>query len=463
MADRWAWIAAAICGIFVSCSPESPSSPESPLEPGNASESLATTTENRTLGNQVLVLIDTLRTDHLPFYGYSKDTAPYLNRLAKQGVIFTQAHSTSSWTAPSSASVFTGLYPPQHGITQGFHATRTHRDEVASSGRDELKLRGLPESPTLPELMREAGYRTLAVTGNVNISAPLGFDRGFEHFEHFRRATADWIRDRVLDWHSKGLFEGPYFLYLHVNDAHMPYEARSPWYQPHEEDVQDALSRYDSEIRYLDQILGELHETLGWEQDTLVTVVSDHGEEFMDHGQMGHKYSLYRELNDAVFLFHQPQRFPGNRQVSTPVSLVDVLPTLLDAAGNAVPLDRVGRSLLPLLQGGESGDAAEWSERVLFAHREREPGPDRLWGAIRGPWKLIVEEGTEQTWLFHRDRDPKEQENVAEVEPDVVRFLGQALREFRENRKVHGTSTTIDLDAELMDDLEALGYTEDSR
>ena len=137
--------------------------------------------QDRSRPNVVVIVIDTLRADHLPLYGYAHPTTPFLSELARDGIVFDRAYSTSSWTAPATASLFTSLYPFQHGVVTGMVATlRARRLDPT------ITLNAIPgEATTLPEIMRRAGYRTFGVADNLNICAAEGFDQGFDEFRSY--------------------------------------------------------------------------------------------------------------------------------------------------------------------------------------------------------------------------------------------------------------------------------------
>ena len=155
-----------------------------------------------------------------------------------------------------------------------------------------------------PSAMKQAGYRTLGVANNPNMGPEIGLNRDFDRFH--ADGSADQL-GRVLTewWEEPG--SGPRFAYLHLNDAHSPYLGRSPWYVETGDPQADALSAYDSGIAYLDQYIGRLVAQFAWEDD-LVCVVSDHGEEFGDHGNTGHLFSLQRELTQALFVHERFER-----------------------------------------------------------------------------------------------------------------------------------------------------------
>ena len=175
--------------------------------------------------NVVLLMLDTLRPDHLELFGHERKTAPFLAELAGRSVVFANAFSTSSKTSPATASLFTGTYPTRHGVIRGLEVTESQIDRLRKAGMNKISVQTLPKSlPTLPELMREAGYRTYAAIANTNINEDMGFARGFDRFE-----CANWIDAeetvRLLEPWAEELVTGstPYFLYLHFIDPHHPY------------------------------------------------------------------------------------------------------------------------------------------------------------------------------------------------------------------------------------------------
>ena len=427
-----------------------------------------------------LILIDTLRPDHLQSHGYASETSPFLAELAGRAVVFDNAFSTSSWTAPSTASVFTGLYPNEHGVVAGFRAQSKvvgeegegdpdGPDDGPDDGPGAIELITMPGLPTLPELLKAAGYVTHGLATNINIGAELGFDRGFDEFERLHKEPAEGIVARALEW-REGLDPAePYFLYLHLNDVHKPYEGREEFgYAPPAEDGshEDKVAAYDSEIRYVDHWLERLFEGMGWDDgEAVVMLVSDHGEEFRDHGGWGHRYSLHAEVNDVLMMLYAPGLgVAGGRRAASNVSLIDVRATLLEAAGyggdELGALAGSGRSLLDLAREPDAP-----LDRTLFAHRvrgrsdapllERKP----LWSVVAGRWKLLDngEKGTVQ--LFDTRADPAELRDLADERPDVVERLAAELARFREEAVLRkGDTVHLEVDDELLEHLEELGY-----
>ena len=150
--------------------------------------------------NVVLIVIDTLRADRLPFHGYGSNTAPFLSRLAAQGVVFENAHSTSAWTAPAMASMFTSLYPFQHHVVSGLDATL----KLQRSGAT-IELNCIPdELETLPEAMKRAGYATFGIASNFNLGDAMGFSSGFDTYAHLRTSqTAGIVNSKLFEWEQR--------------------------------------------------------------------------------------------------------------------------------------------------------------------------------------------------------------------------------------------------------------------
>jgi choline-sulfatase len=403
--------------------------------------------------NIVLVVVDTLRADHLPFMGYPRDTAPFLNSLAARGVVFERALSTSGWTVPAVGSIFTSLYPQQHGMVLGLK-----RIEHAK-GRDQ-KVGSLPTAVrTLPQVLRRSGYQTLGVIDNVILSPRRGFDRGFDRFVVTRNGGAEVVGERVLAWKDKIDPARPYFLFLHYNDPHHPYLRREPWFTQFARDgkVKDMeaqqVAAYDSEVRWLDDHLRALHEKLGWDRNTVVVLTADHGEEFLDHGSDGHSSGLYGELLNVPLLVWESGGRYGPRRIPEAVSHVDILPTLRAIAGLPAEPTDMGKSLLPLLAEGRGGDP----RRTLFAHIRPWGNPD-INAVVEGRWKLILyPDGRRE--LFDVSADPRETTNLAELEKATADRLAANQRRFEEAAPRYETKeVTAPLDPEEEENLRTLGY-----
>jgi len=418
----------------------------------------------------VVIVTDTLRASHLSFYGYEEKTAPFLAQLAERSTVFRNAFSTSSWTAPATASIFTGQYPTQHGVTMGFFLHQTLAQESLKTKDTGLSLNRIPANMvTLPELFRAGGYTTFGITTNINIGPEIGFDRGFDFFERHHtmhkggKQGADTVLRQLDDWEFELRKQRPKFIYLHFNDAHAPYGKRKPWYDSNvAHGLNPAISAYDSEISYLDHVLEQCFRKFGWDRDTIVIVISDHGEEFNDHGGTGHGATLYGELNRVLWLVYAPTNGVKAQVIDKNVSQIDLYPTLSELAGLTHPEDIPGRSLVPLLQGNgfttSIGD--DLDSRFLFAHRGNEPGdPDQVWSVTRGNWKLIEKRGGHELYDILTDR--AERQNRVDEKPETVESLQVQLNKFK-GAATWGTKETseVEVDTNTLDALRELGYVE---
>lgn len=416
--------------------------------------------------NVLLVTIDTLRADHLSLYGYERPTTPFLEALAADAVRFDRAYSTSSWTVPAMVSLFSGVHPDAHRVVHG----TAQPDGVALQ-------EVVPEDAVLwTEVLSDAGYHSFAVTTNFHLASELGFGQGFERFWNGGwDASAEQVNRRVEHWLEEIRESRPYFLWVHYLDPHLPYTPREPWisaYDPGYADqgprvAPDALDRelralhirrdspelayltaaYDAEINYTDAALRELFAWLRPSRHDLVVIASDHGEELLDHGRFGHQLTLFEEATRVPLLMLLPGRAAAGQVVSTPVSLVDVLPTVLDTLGLPAPAGIQGRSLRMLIEGKQMAD------------RDAHASLAKQRAIRRGRWKLIRNDA--RRWLFDLERDPRERRNVAGERPDVVRELDAAVTEFAEQAGRQRWEVEFRVTSEdEAEQLRALGYLE---
>ncbi len=353
----------------------------------------------------LVVLVDALRPDHLGCYGYGRPTSPEIDRLAARSVRFSQAVAVSSWTKPSVPSLFTSLYPSQHGVLEG----------SARGGPRAAESDVLPEEArTLAEALRERGYRTAAFVHNAHLRPAFGLAQGFDEYLDSDESAPAMIR-RVLAWMDGERSEtgtSPFFVYLHVLDVHWPYEpppeaARALGAEAGErpddyalreavnrglvrlspEEVERIVLRYDAEIRGVDAALGELLDGLeerGLLERMVVAFTSDHGEAFLEHGTLGHGADLYEESLRVPLILKLPGARGAGRVVAERVTTLDLMPTLLELAGVA-PVEAgaaAGRSLTRFLDERGRGEATPSFAEVRHGRRARQ-------AVVRGGWKLI--------------------------------------------------------------------------
>jgi arylsulfatase A-like enzyme len=296
----------------------------------------------------LVYLVDTLRADHLPLYGYARETAPHLTAFARDAVVFDQAIASSSWTKPSVASLFTSLPPRDHGCVQFY----TPLDERFT---------------TLAERMRDHGYATGAVVANSLVQArKMSFDQGFSYFASPASPQgAAEVVDGALAFLDARKGQ-PAFLYLHTMDAHTPYRPPPPFdaafraagetatraAEPSDyrkpRDLARIVAQYDGAVAYGDREFGRLMSGLrqrGLYDGALVVFVSDHGEEFLEHDGWVHGHTLYDELVRVPLVVKYPGQRDAGRRVTRQVQLVDVLPTVLKSQGMAPAVGIAGQAL----------------------------------------------------------------------------------------------------------------------
>ena len=443
--------------------------------------------------NVVLVVIDTLRADHVGTYGYGRPTTPTLDAMAGAGVVFETAVSQAPWTAASVASLLTGLHPSVHGLTGGI---RWDGAPTASGGLPFVTQRALsPAVATLPRLLHAHGFHTAGFVSNVYLSAVFGFAQGFDLYRDERDDYAEDVMThkrrgevtigQVHEWLATGPRE-PFFLLVHLNDPHWPYDPPAAfggeWIAGYDgpltpaqtglliesegrpihgltaRDVAYLVGLYDGEIRHADHCLGLLQTELQAAHLTrplLTVVTADHGEEFLEHGSGSHGYTLYDEQIRVPLVLHWPDQLRPQR-IAQQVRSIDVLPTVLDLVGVPVPaLGGQGRSLVPLLQGDVTaapGDA--FSEATLRTPRE----------AVRtaAGAKLVLEPARAQ--LFDLRTDPGEHHDVAASDAAVVATLRERLGTWRAANRVDqdrlgaGLAPAVVVDPATRARLRALGY-----
>lgn len=419
--------------------------------------------------NVLLIVIDTLRADHLGVYGHAAPTSPRIDALAKEGVVFDGMYSQAPWTKPSIASLFTSLYPGQH--------------LVLKEGTDNQLSLSLT---TLAEVLSQAGYRTGAVSQNPHVQAKTGFDQGFDEF-HGLSGYQSGVDQMVKA--GEGFLDGaadqPFFLYMHFLDPHGPYapppklrkqflgrrktdqervlagrvgkmldgEALTQEFTPRDLAYLEAL--YDAEIRWVDTAVGRLLDGLqsrGLGENTLVVLTADHGEEFLDHGTVKHGYHVYEESVHIPLIIKAPG-FAVGRNREGLAQHVDLMPTFLDLLEIEGPGELQGQSLRAMLAEPSASldrtifQGSSWRDIERFSVRE-------------GDWKLVRHVDEDKTALFKLSDDPQEQVDLAPQHPDVVERLTRSY--FERTAPIEGI-TPLDAtgarDPELEKRLQAIGYT----
>jgi arylsulfatase A-like enzyme/Tfp pilus assembly protein PilF len=396
--------------------------------------------------NLLVITLDTTRADRLGAYGYAAAETPALDRLAREGIVFEQASTSAPITLPAHATIFTGRFPPSHGVRDngGFYLD--------------------PAQVTLAEMLQARQVRTGAFVAAYVLDGKWGLNQGFDTYvddfdlSKYRgislgsiQRPANEVVDQALEW-LDGARASRFFGWLHLYDPHTPYEAPEPYA------ARFRGRPYDAEIAFTDTQVGrviaylETHRLL---ERTVVVIVGDHGESLGDHGEEAHGFFIYESVTRVPLIIRTPDAAMRARRVADPVRTVDVTPTVLDLLGLETPASIEGRSLVPLMTG-------EVRELGVEAYAEATyPLHHYGWSDLRslrsGRFKLIAAPRPE---LYDLQADPHEAANIF----DARRTLGdqmlarlQALeREMQSDGVSVEPSTEIDPDAR--ERLAALGY-----
>ena len=425
--------------------------------------------------NVLLILVDTLRQDHLGCYGWWRNTSPKIDALAAKSIRFDRAYSTAPWTLPSVASVLTGLYPSSHGAVQ----LRTALPSTAL---------------TLAEILRARGYATAGVVSHSILTARWGFHQGYDTYLDTEARGHDYVSTPGVTTEAQSLVKQlahrkrPFFLFVHYFDPHYEYK-RHPEYgfappsagrlrgnesiaklremraDLSQEEIQFIQDLYDEEIRFTDAGIGRLLATLkreGVYDDTLIVFVADHGEEFMAHGWIGHTRTLYDELVKVPLIVHPPRYRGGGRVVKEPVSLVSLTPTILDITGvDTEGLSFQGDSLAPLIAGGaENGHSIVFSEvdfiPLVGVYEEKLTHKKAI---TTKEFQLVRDQITGKEELYNLAADPAEQRDLAASRPRLLKALRGDLDSAI--ALARGRSADVDemeLTNEEVEKLRSLGY-----
>lgn len=421
--------------------------------------------------NILLIVADTLRADVLSCYGNQRPISPNIDRLAASGVRYSDVMSAATWTLPSHVSLLSSLYPTEHGV--------------------QSKERMPKALNALPEVLRHAGYSTMAVTEGVFLTPRYGLDHGFDEFQ-----VSPWKARKTFRTAKEKLAEreGPWFMYLHTYQPHAPYVSeehwRDKWVDPYDgpleipvrngdwtrmegaptdDDIRFIRQMYEAEVAYVDDEIGRLLRFLrteGMDDNLVIALTSDHGESFAEHGIWGHGTSAYQEQLRVPWILRHPGQFEGGLVIDDPVHLIDVAPTLLSAVGLQVPSEWSGLSLSPY-------PASNAADRLMFTGFLTQPWRRPATVLRQGKYKHILfpaaqknrSDTTNERMAFDLEADPNEQHNLwdaagasGQAPFDLPDHLIQDLSVLHQLHPARFETTAAPSDAAINAELETLGY-----
>ncbi|HEX7182007.1 MAG TPA: sulfatase-like hydrolase/transferase [Thermoanaerobaculia bacterium] len=384
----------------------------------------------------ILISVDTLRSDHLPAYGYKGVETPAIDALRADSILFERAYSHTPLTLPSHSSMLSGLLPTRHLV-------RDNAGYTFDAGKH----------PSVPELLAETGYETGAAVSSFVLRKEAGLAAAFGHYDDSEpnadteQRAGDLTVQRALEW-VRGRAGRPFFLFVHLYEPHTPYEPPEPFASRYAE------SPYDGEVAAADAAVGRLVEELkklGVYDRAVVVFLSDHGEGLGDHDELEHGLFLYRETLQVPLLLKLPGSRRAGASIAAPAQLADVAPTLLELAGVDAPEGLDGRSLLAL----DDGKAAPRRIYAETFYPRIHYGWSELASLIEGPFHYIHGSAPE---LFDLAADPGERRNVLERERRVYAGMRQAIDAY--DREL---AAPDHVDAETAKKLAALGYAASPR
>jgi arylsulfatase A-like enzyme/Flp pilus assembly protein TadD len=394
--------------------------------------------------NVVLITIDTLRADHVGCYGYKQVKTPNIDALAAGGVRFERAFTPVPVTLPSHSAMLTGTYP----MLSGMHDFSGNKLSA--------------QQPTLASVLKQSGYATGAVVASAVLDSRFGLNQGFDfYYDHFdfnrldesnldeMERPGNVVADITLDWLAKNS-QKKFFLWMHLYDPHFPYQPPEPYSREY------ASHPYDGEIAFADEQVGRLLQFLkekGLYQNSIIVLSGDHGESLGEHGEKTHGFFIYNATMHVPLIIHLPGK-EAALVMSDPMSTIDLMPTILSAAGVAVPAQVQGKNLLPQLEGkpGER-DRSVYGETFL-------PRLHFNWSELRGAenakYHFIDAPRPE---LYDLAKDPGELHNLVGEKKAVgdemrAKLVGM-IRDYSAGKEM---AEKTGLDPAMMERLKSLGY-----
>ena len=441
--------------------------------------------------NVVIIVMDTVRQDHLPFYGYHRKNAPNLSKLIKESKVFDNAYSTGGWTASAHASLFTGLYPVAHQTTQEY-------DHMNSN----LK--------TMAEILLECGYETYGISENPVVSKAKGFGQGFLHFSEIWRQRKIGYNSRLYDTFKVLMKqrnkEKPFFLFINAIAAHNPYNSAKFFSKRFIRDnkiniysndfrnyilgktsfstkqMNHLIDLYDAEILYVDYLIGEIISNLKKKKildNTLLIITSDHGENFGEHGLVDHVFSLHNSVIKIPMIIRYPNVFEKNSVDNNPVQILDLFPTVLKITGvkrNKYKSQGVDLSKAKSIKNRTIFSEYYYPNQVLeslsnyFSHIKDVTNHPNL-EKYKKRTRAIISDNIKFIWNSNKDNelfdlklDPKEENNLIKNKKykkillNMKRKYIYALRKYQRDSIKLKNNERNKIDKKTKDALKTLGY-----
>ncbi|MHC4158706.1 MAG: sulfatase [Planctomycetota bacterium] len=425
--------------------------------------------------NVILIVIDTMRADHTGCYGYQRNVTPNIDRLARDGILFKKAIVAAPWTLPSVASILTSQYPCVLGVY------------------DKLTVID-SRFPLFSEIFKQHNYTTHGIVSHTLMSARFGLGRGFDHYDEESTFCDEGISSPTVT--SKAIsflqqsHKQPFFLLLHYFDPHYNYTLHKQYnyfpsyngnlksghpmmelwrirHQLSENDIKFLLSLYDSEIAFTDEYIGKLLnelKKLGLYDNSIIIVTSDHGEEFMERGWIGHTRTLHQELLWVPLIIRLPAG--GAQVVKQPIGLIDIMPTILKYFGWKIP-DGLEGQTLNLCQCASIASRPIFSETFnpqLLRILQQEPvRPIAYRSIILDNWKYIYDQQSGSEQIYDLSEDPYEKNNLSEQQTEqhngLKALLSNWIKYVKTKEKQGSSHDASELfTPEQRKHLESLGY-----
>ena len=389
--------------------------------------------------NVLIITMDTTRADHLGCYGYDKIKTPHIDSVAREGVLFEEAFTVQPVTLPSHCSIFTGVYPFRHGV------------------RDNNSYKLGDQHLTLGEILAKKGYLTAAFISSIILDKRFGLNQGFSFYSDtflkpIRSGLTPITRQAVevslqsckwLDANKKKLAKQPFFLWLHYYDPHAMYNPPSPY-------LEECPSLYDGEIAYMDEWIGYMINKLKlsnlWD-NTIVVIVADHGESLGEHSEKTHGIFIYRSTTQVPLIFKYPNSLHAGQHIKQRVSIVDIMPTILNMLRIKKENTYDGKSLSPLIENNE------WDkERPIYI--ETFLPRTFNWSDIKGIRKgryFLIDAPRSELYLDN------ELDNLIDLHPVITEKMKSTLETMLTDAP-HASAEHVILDEQMIKKLSALGY-----